>query len=441
MANVNNNLLNQGINEARKYLEYLKVSVEQEEDLDKSAFLQSRSRVDSGSLQLTREDIEKENQAVSTIHNAVKGKKKDKWSRTEIDRLFQDAIFHSLDITQQSSQEFDQRLEEALTQLRSSLDLPLKKWEFYHVVLGLDVGEERRKIGNVEFFHADEENLEQILNRINDITDDSLNSPEEKEQFKDIYRQQVLNYFSNAAIAVLDVLAGDIVAARNLALEELQTTLDIINFYSLSIHNEGLRVRVFLPGDAVGTQSLNITFKEDESINLEFPRHGPLVNFHLTSLNEEHSNKLGLTRLNHILINPAPNKIEQQLLAAVRIAGKAVSHIRREDSFLLHAIALESVLVGGKEITDLTYKLSTRCAHLLGKDLEMRKEIKKEVSRLYGIRSAIVHRGENDFADADFFKIRRYTQNVLVALLSREEFKNFTNKEELNQWFDDKMLG
>jgi hypothetical protein len=99
-------------------------------------------------------------------------------------------------------------------------------------------------------------------------------------------------------------------------------------------------------------------------------------------LDEKRSEELGLTRLSEILINAQPNEIEIRLLAAVRIAGKAVSSIRREDSFLLHAIALESILVGGDEKTDLRYKLSTRCAHLLGEDLERRKTIKKEMDHL-----------------------------------------------------------
>ena len=229
-------------------------------------------------------------------------------------------------------------------------------------------------------------------------------------------------------------------AARKLALEELQITLDVINFYALSIHSENLKVRVFLPGDAVRTQSLNIAFMGDEKFKLGNAKHGPLVNLSLSLLDEKRSEELGLTRLSEILINAQPNEIEIRLLAAVRIAGKAVSSIRREDSFLLHAIALESILVGGDEKTDLRYKLSTRCAHLLGEDLERRKTIKKEMDHLYDVRSAIVHKGENNFTDADFFKIRRCTQNVLVALLTREEFKNFSKKEELNQWFDERML-
>jgi hypothetical protein len=439
MTNVNNSLLNQGINETKNFIEHLKVSIEKKESLDEQQSIRIRSRID-GALTLLPEDIEKEDRTLSILHDAVKGKVGEKWSREGVDHFLQDAVFHSLDIAQKSPESFDKRLETALQTLKESLVQPLKPWKFYHVVLGLDVSDANRNIGKVEFFHGSPEILEQILLQINDITDESLNTAEEKESLKGIYEEQVRRFFEGVAIAGLTVTAGDLEAARRLVHEELQTTLDVINFYTLSVYSQNLRVRVFLPGDAIGTQSLNISFREDEGFNIQRPRHGPLVNFSLSSINEHRAKSIGLTRLSEILSKPAPNDIEKRLLAAVRIAGKAVSSIRREDAFLLHAIALESVLVGGKEITDLTYKLSTRCAHLLGTDLEKRKIIKKEVAGLYGIRSAIVHRGENNFTDSDFFRIRSYTQNVLVSLLTKDELKDFTKKEELNYWFDERML-
>jgi len=438
--NVNKSLLNQAIKNVKTLIEDFRASTEDEQSINKDNFSRLIFKADFGSLALSREDVEKQEQVISMLHNAVKGKVGEKWSRKGIDKLLQNAIFLALDISQTSSNQFTQRLESAIQQLKSSLIEPLKSWEFYYVILGLDVNNGERKIGNTNFFQADEKNLQQILKRLNDITDDSAHKPEEKEGFKEIYEQQIHRFFGGAAVAFLNVYAGDLEAARKLALEELQITLDVINFYALSFYSDDLRVRTFLPGDAVGTQSLNIAFVGEENLNLEFPSHGPLVNFSLSLLDEEHSKQLGLTRLEKILVNSVRSEIEKRLLAAVRIAGKAVSSIRREDAFLLYAIALESILVGGKEDKDLTYLLSTRSAHLLGKDLEKRKVIKKEIADLYGIRSAIVHQGENNFADKYFFKIRRYTRNILVTLLTKDEFKEFKKKEELNQWFDDRML-
>ncbi|MDQ4123831.1 MAG: HEPN domain-containing protein [Acidobacteriota bacterium] len=437
---MNNSLLDKGIKDARKLIEDLNNSTEQLQTSNEEIPFQLISRIDLGTLILTREEVAQQNQTAITLHNAVKGKERETWSLKAINKLLQDAILQSLDIPKKSSQSFNQRLETALQKLKSSLSEPLKAWEFYNVVLGLDVSNEKRKIGNIYFFHADEANLEKISERINDIADESPNTSEEKENFKRFCKKQLFQFYTNTAVAFLKVYAGDLEAARFLALEELQTTLDVINFYTLSIHNDDLRVRVFLPGDAIGTQTLNLAFKENESFNFEFPSTGPLINFSLSSLDEQRSEKLGFNRLNQILANPTQNEIEKRLLAGVRIAGRAVSSIRREDAFLLHAIALESVLVGGNENTDLTYRLSTRCAHLLGKDLESRKAIKKEIAVLYGVRSAIVHRGDTNFTEIDLLKIRYYTRNILVTLLTKEDFKDFTKKEQLNQWFDERML-
>ena len=107
---------------------------------------------------------------------------------------------------------------------------------------------------------------------------------------------------------------------------------------------------------------------------------------------------------------------------------------------MYYAIALESILVGADEKTDITYKLSIRCSPLLSDNFEKRSKIKKRISDLYAIRSAIVHRGNIDFTDTDLNDMRNITQNALVALTVREEFKDFSQKQELNAWFEAKVL-
>lgn len=64
---------------------------------------------------------------------------------------------------------------------------------------------------------------------------------------------------------------------------------------------------------------------------------------------------------------------------------------RLEDRVLDIAVALE--VLYGLDSGELTHKLSTRAAHLLGREPERRVEVFDAVGRLYGARSRIVHGG------------------------------------------------
>ena len=64
---------------------------------------------------------------------------------------------------------------------------------------------------------------------------------------------------------------------------------------------------------------------------------------------------------------------------------------RLEDRVLDIAVALE--VLYGLDSGELTHKLSTRAAHLLGREPERRVEVFEAVGRLYGARSRIVHGG------------------------------------------------
>ena len=108
---------------------------------------------------------------------------------------------------------------------------------------------------------------------------------------------------------------------------------------------------------------------------------------------------------------------------------------------MLHAIALESVVLGRQTQSEIGYQLSARVAHLLGVDLESRRNIAKTVTSLYGLRSKIVHTGETEIATSDLEMIRFLCMNALYALLSHKPFANMASVEELEQWFKDRMLG
>jgi hypothetical protein len=135
------------------------------------------------------------------------------------------------------------------------------------------------------------------------------------------------------------------------------------------------------------------------------------------------------------------NSFAGRVVAALQTLGEASIELKTHRAFLLHAIALESVVLGKSTQSELGYQLSARVAHLLGADLEARREIASDVNKLYGLRSKIVHTGETEIALSDLERIQFLCMNTLIALLTLKPFANMNSVEGLELWFKDRMLG
>jgi hypothetical protein len=433
MSNINHSNLNAAIKRAEALIQRMHVSIETDSPVGNT------TRIAKDVLHTSSDDVQATREIEAALYDAVNWKTEEKWSRKAINKLMEEAIHLSINWGKGSSKSFPERFDEAIEKLKTELSLPLKEWQFYFPILGLTVGDKQRVIGSITLLQGNSKNIGVILQRMAKITDLTANTAKEKKEFKKIQASEVRK-FSDIAIASVISFAGDIEAARKNALEKILTVLDILNCFSPFLYEKKFKVKVYLPGELSRDHSINIAFQKDDSSNLQFVRHGPLIDFKLTDLNNQKAKTWGLIRLSEILNKSKPTEIEERLFYATRFAGRAAVSNRLEDSFLFYAIALESLLVGGNEQRDLTLLLSMRTALMLGENLAARQKIQSNVQRLYGIRSAIVHRGSTKLDEKDLVLIQHYTLQVIVSLLTRRVFKRFAKKSELNEWFEKKML-
>jgi Apea-like HEPN len=132
--------------------------------------------------------------------------------------------------------------------------------------------------------------------------------------------------------------------------------------------------------------------------------------------------------------------IDELYLSAIQWAGRATVEPRREEAFLLFAIALESLILPTSDPMELTYRLRIRTAHLLGATARERERISEETGKLYGIRSNIVHNGYYQITEVELARIKRKTKQAIFALLSSRTAQGCKDKKELNKWFENKIL-
>jgi hypothetical protein len=144
-------------------------------------------------------------------------------------------------------------------------------------------------------------------------------------------------------------------------------------------------------------------------------------------------------KASELLVGPEGH-LSDRLLGAIKWAGKASATEKREDSFIFYAIALESLLLGQHHHDQLTYKLRLRAAHLLGLKASARARIRDRVKRLYDLRSTIVHSGRTKVPRADLDELRIFAQSCIIRLLSDHTFTKCLTDDQLEDWFEDKVL-
>jgi len=133
-------------------------------------------------------------------------------------------------------------------------------------------------------------------------------------------------------------------------------------------------------------------------------------------------------------------EFSDRILISFQFAGSACVDTHPERSFLMFAIALESLILGSNTHTELTDRLATRTAHLIGTGAEGRKIVLKTTKDLYARRSKIVHAGEYGVPQSQRDYIFMYCMAALSMLAAVPVFRKFKTNAELEAWFAERTL-
>lgn len=390
------------------------------------------SHADEGTLSLSGEEARQYRDCLRALLQAVSSS--EQISPRAVEGVFQNAIFETLDIRKRRTPEFKARLNQALQELRQRLTAPAQTFLVYHRVNGLAPEGLPSKVGKVEFAVFGDQQL--------DMFRDAVAKHAVDEEQREL-RRQLLEELSQEkdlvghVVGAVEVAAVEGRAAESLATRELRLTIDVVNFYSGYAH-------LSLPGDADAAQvvipKLVVEGSQRSSISVNHTRRGRLGELSLPKLWELDSQRnLGFSRVANLL-GGQRNDLEEKIIASIQWAGRATAEIRKEESFLLYAIALESIVLSDNAPIELTYRLRVRVAHLLGDDVESRRDLFTKLGDLYKIRSMIVHSGRYQVTDADLSLLRGITKAALIRICTGSEFLSMSSPKELAEWFQDRIL-
>jgi hypothetical protein len=133
-------------------------------------------------------------------------------------------------------------------------------------------------------------------------------------------------------------------------------------------------------------------------------------------------------------------KLRERFLTAMKWAGKGSTTVDPDDSFLFFALALEALILGGKQRGGLQYRLALRVAHLLGSTKQEKSMIRDYVKQLYRLRSMLVHTGKAEIPDSDSGWLRTMTLQSILKLMSGETPSDISTDDALENWFEDTLM-
>jgi Apea-like HEPN len=350
-------------------------------------------------------------------------------SNASLRAALDDTVFAALD---RPATEFDAGLATAIRTLRDRLMAPAEQWRVAYRIQWIDADELPFMYRDVLFVRPDVSILQETINP--NLPHDELSKY--IKEFGSELREGV-------GIAVVDASGCDEQSARAVALERVRSTVDEMTGLAALVSPSSIPVvaDVFNYVRVSLVTIASNTTRGEAVVRSPVPLPADVV--HPRRIFAVLSRNAPTSRLDSILGKAPDDELSSRIRAAARYIGRAQLcsfEERVDDSFLYFVVALESLL-GRKDFRDsIGYQLRLRVAHLIGHDADERAQIEREVSRLYDVRSQLLHKGTREVRAFDLTQARAYALRCLSVMLFRASVNKFTKFGELEEWFRLRLL-
>jgi hypothetical protein len=344
-------------------------------------------------------------------------------------KAFDDAIFAALD---GPADQFEERCEVAIKALRVTLLSTPEKWRIAYRIQWIEPTELPFTYRDVLFVKPEKALLK-----------DAIGLPASHAKLDEHVEEFLREMREGVGVSVTEVEACDEASARALALDRVYSAVDELTGFSAVVYNYSTPVVAdVFNALRVSLATFAVTVDRDVAW-IRFPIPLPFDIVRPGSLFSTLSKTVPATRIASLLGTAPDDEMSDRIRACARYLGRAQQctfQDRSDDAFLYLIVALES-LFGRKDFRDaISYQLRMRIAHLIGQDLEERKDIEREVVRLYDVRSQLVHLGIRQVRAFDVAQARSYAVRCLSSVLLSEPANSFAKFSELEEWYRDKLL-
>ncbi len=329
-----------------------------------------------------------------------------------------------------------------LTAISSSLTQSLASRNFYFILNGLKLKEgSPLMLGDAMIFNFEESILTEIIkNRIPDSVNDDFDT-----LISEFVRK---NFFGEVCMRISSF--GDTQQAKQVAQLKARLVLNYFRFLSCIFWHEVIHensIKITMKSETFGQNELFFYQSEPKgSVTLSsgIGRRNPQDIEIDNNLIEECKRDIFFEDFFKFAFKEDKTQMEDIITTAIYWIGEAQADFDREASFLKYWIAIESIFSSGKEevTKNLCKGVATVLAYTSYGFTEPNCIIKtySKASKLYKLRSKIVHRGSyQEIIAADLVEICKLSWQTVLGLFELRS-KNYTKiaevQKEINRLFD-----
>jgi hypothetical protein len=364
---------------------------------------------------------------------------REKFSRKELERRIQSTV---IDLFSIEPSEIETRVNSYVDRMLQEFERAIPtKWNVYLPVENLIVHFELN-IGRALIKMFDESIEKSILENFITINQLSTSPPDVKAEMERIFRERLSQDFTGRAIIIVETRAFDDTRAIESAIEQAETVLNVLRFYSRGVivnNARSYRMYIGLKGSIYKGQLFAVAFCGVERFNTTFENTGYLYPLELGQKELSRMEEDSFMILHKILLKEPKQRtaFENLIVNSVNLFGRAMNNQDTTSAFVSMVVALESILL--KKAEPIKTLLAERTALLLGRVYEERMFYFRHMSQLYQIRSDIVHRGFLDVTEGDLALLSLIVYRVLVRLIA--DSPKLNDIGELVKTFDKLKFG
>lgn len=364
----------------------------------------------------------------------------DNFSKEYIEKILEDAILDMYNHLRQG-QNKTKVLKEHVDHLIKKLTMKGKDWYVTTPIVNLELSLNNFSIGTVRFFHFGKQEMQKWETRLDDILEKNPTVDEQqKQEVMNHYRQSILPKFKDRVCAKTVVDAAEPEKAQKKATREISEVLNVLRMYKDLLSPKGV-VKIGFVGEIHREVKPTLRYCDGKGLMPKLERIGTLFPFRVSQAEITKMQELGLRKLDEIYSKRREkrNEFEKRLTDAIFWFGEGVTDDKSTMKFIKSCFALESLLLRDPN-EPVQNNISERLAFIIGTDLDGRRFVKKEMKKLYRLRSDIVHGRQDEVTEGELNLLERFTRSCLISFCNEAPFMNFTNDSQLFEWVEEKKL-
>lgn len=291
------------------------------------------------------------------------------------------------------------------------------------------------QLGKVRLVPGDEFLINNINEKVAEISKTSKNTEESKIYIQQLIEQNSRTELEGSCVGVVEVNAEPI-RAFEVAKEEVRRVIDLLRYASKALYPLQEDIRIGLKGDHPKSKRQGFIIS-DSGFNTQGDNIGSVISFEIDGLNIKKLEGVGVFRISDALKKKQANNIEEALIRSIHWFSVALTQNENSNAFLFLIVALES-LFKAQPGSSIGGTVAESSAFLMSDTLKGRKKIIAIMRKYYGKRSGVAHGGNKSVTDSELYTLVNIVGTIIMVTI--DKLDDFFSQDDLMAWIEELKL-